>query len=155
MCIRFCLHFQTDHSEIMISGMFCLSESKSSRAFSFIRRIVFVQMKLNVKKNNQFIPTLLFTIFFIINVHMENISQESYTGVKVYIKNIIFFKITSTVNSQEWNKELWLFFCKVRKIKLIWSFCHSQNKVLRGIWLALSLWQGLLSSHYGLTVCSA
>lgn len=76
--------------------MFCLSESKSSRAFSFIRRIVFVQMKLNVKK-----PTLLFTIFFIINVHMENISQESYTGVKVYIKNIIFFKITSTVNSQE------------------------------------------------------
>lgn len=58
-------------------------------------------MKLNVKKNNQFIPTLLFTIFFIINVHMENISQESYTGVKVYIKNIIFFKITSTVNSQE------------------------------------------------------
>lgn len=52
-------------------------------------------------KNNQFIPTLLFTIVFIINVHMENISQESYTGVKVYIKNIIFFKITSTVNSQE------------------------------------------------------
>lgn len=73
-------------------------------------------------KNNQFIPTLLFTIFFIINVHMENISQESYTGVKVYIKNKIFFKITSTVNSQEWNKELWLFFCKVRKIKLIVIF---------------------------------
>lgn len=80
--------------------MFCLSESKSSRAFSFIRRIVFVQMKLNVKKQPVH-PHITFHNFFMINVHMENISQESYTGVKVYIKNIIFFKITSTVNSQE------------------------------------------------------
>lgn len=82
VCIRFCLHFQTDHSEIMVSGMFCLSEYQVFKNILIIRIVVYVEMKLDIEKTTSLFPDRNFFFFFhILCSHEEYQSRIIYIGL--------------------------------------------------------------------------